>query len=160
MMTGEELAELMPIIVAHVDDAGRSYLQQVAARGGGVYLQVEPIPTGAVVHALEVHTAGAAPMVLLAEPLGPPTERGCPLRLRLPDTASPTSTVRASSENETLYDVGIEPAATSVRVRTLGDSLFGRALGNGKLLIEERVGTGGAGTVFRARHRELGCPSP
>jgi serine/threonine-protein kinase len=155
-MAEEQLAELMPIIVAHVDDAGRSYLQQVAARAGGAYLQVDPIPTDAVVHALEVHTPGAAPMVLLAEPLGPPTARGCPLRLRLPDAMGPASTVRASSERETLFDIGAEPAATSVLIRTLGDSFCRRTLGNGKLLIEERVGTGGAGTVYRARHRELG----
>ena len=39
--------------------------------------------------------------------------------------------------------------------RAAADPLIGRAVAGGKLLIEARVGEGGAGTVYRARHRDL-----
>ncbi len=39
--------------------------------------------------------------------------------------------------------------------RAAVDRLIGRELAGGKLLIEVRVGEGGAGTVYRARHRDL-----
>ncbi len=39
--------------------------------------------------------------------------------------------------------------------RAAVDPLIGRAVAGGKLLIETRVGEGGAGTVYRARHRDL-----
>ena len=39
--------------------------------------------------------------------------------------------------------------------RPAADMLIGREVAGGKLLIEARVGEGGAGTVYRARHRDL-----
>jgi serine/threonine-protein kinase len=39
--------------------------------------------------------------------------------------------------------------------RASTDALIGREVAGGKLLIEARVGEGGAGTVYRARHRDL-----
>ena len=38
------------------------------------------------------------------------------------------------------------------------ESLVGQALANGKLQVESVIGTGGAGSVFKAMHRELRMP--
>ena len=35
------------------------------------------------------------------------------------------------------------------------DSILGRALAGGKLLMETLIGRGGVGAVYKARHREL-----
>lgn len=165
------------MLVADLADAdARDILESAALARGRVCIPLETAPISAAKHVLEVHTPGAAePSHYIAEPLGPPTADGFPLRLSpMPgsDAAVPASTPdgrarpqqvlrgkrsqssMALSESHTkdLSVVGPLPTGEGE------DSTIGRALAGGKLLIEQRIGRGGVGSVYKARHRELMMP--
>jgi serine/threonine-protein kinase len=155
-------------------------LEGVALLGATAHLMLEAPPMDRSVHALEVCTPNREPLVLYAQPLGPPTATGFPLRLSLtppanaagqqPSSLPPTAvsrdphqgkgappaprrkTVHTLTEGHTT-DLASEPKA---REEMRAERMIGRQLAGGKLLIEASVGKGGAGAVYRARHRDLG----
>jgi serine/threonine-protein kinase len=166
---------LLPMLVADLaDDHAREILDAASLRGARVWVPLEAAPVNSSRHVLEVHTPGSPePFFYLAEPLGPPTENGFPLRIApMPDAAPATSvsprhqeerdllrgkrsqTTMQLSESHTkdLSYVGPLPTESSV------DAQIGRALAGGKLVIEQLIGQGGVGAVYKARHRELMMP--
>lgn len=163
--------ELLPILVAHLaDDESRDLVESIALVGGVVHLVLEAAPMDRSLHALEVCTPTREPLVVHALPLGPPTESGYPLQLGLADAPPPQPRQRADSASDlvprrrtahTLTEEHtrdlIEDRA-SVRATSQRERLAGRALAGGKLIIEGTVGRGGAGAVYRARHRDLQIP--
>ncbi|HEY8074114.1 MAG TPA: hypothetical protein VIF62_08395 [Labilithrix sp.] len=104
----------LPVLVTHVADASaREYLRGVAHGNGTVHVVLVAAPAYGGAHALEVHVAGASePLVLLAEPLGPPTSIGCPLRLRLRE--APERAIQEPSM-PSAPDLDLAAARTSTR---------------------------------------------
>ncbi len=169
--------DVVPILVADLaDEASRNVLESAARRGGRVYVPLETAPVNTSPHVLEVHTPGAAePLLFLAEPLGPPTEHGFPLRIR-PMTDAPQSSRGGGDARKAGHEPGIvkgrgvqaKPQLSDSHTADLShvgplptddtDPLVGRALAGGKLSIEELIGRGGVGAVYKARHRELQMP--
>jgi serine/threonine protein kinase len=150
----------LPVLVARFsDEAVGEYLTGVARAGLAVYVPLVSPPSSRALHLLEVHTPGRPePLAFVAEPLGPSGEKGFPLRLRMAEAPPPPS----GSGKETMSDAPPSagpPSAgpTSVRIsqKPQQDPFIGRALAAGKLRIETCVGQGGAGTVYRATHRDL-----
>ncbi len=167
--------ELLPVLVADLaDDEARDVLDAAAFTGGRVWVPLETAPVSAAEHILEVHTPNSEPFFYIAQPLGPPTQDGFPLRLRpMPDAQpaarpvaatrtrdgnvlkgrrSQTSMSLSESHTKDLSHVGPLPTEDD------RDSKIGRALAGGKLLIEQLIGRGGVGAVYKARHRELMMP--
>jgi serine/threonine-protein kinase len=153
------------------DDAG-DVLEAAAFAGSRVYIMLESAPVSAAQHVLEVHLpTQAEPMYFLATPLGPPTDDGFPLKIALMPDAKPSqrrdtsttgnekvrskgasrSSVRMTASHTA--DLSIAPPALEAE-----DPLVGRALAGGKLKIEQMIGKGGVGAVYKARHRELKMP--
>ncbi|MBX3187121.1 MAG: serine/threonine protein kinase [Labilithrix sp.] len=168
--------DLLPVLVADLaDDEAQDVLEAAVFTGSKVYVPLETAPVNAAHHVLEVHVPGMAePLFYLAQPLGPPTHDGFPLRIsampdakpteRRSETPSPDNAVllgRRATTNMTLSashtaDLSqVGPLPTSDRQ---GDELVGRALAGGKLMIEALIGRGGVGAVYKARHRELRMP--
>ncbi len=165
--------DLLPVLVADLaDDEAREVLDAAAFTGGRVWVPLETAPVSAASHVLEVHTPSSEPFFFIAQPLGPPTEDGFPLRLQLmPDAVqtpppktvasrdvvrgrrSQTSMTLSESHTKDLSYVGPLPTEEGAH-----DSKIGRALAGGKLLIEQLIGRGGVGAVYKARHRELMMP--
>ena len=166
--------DLLPVLVADLaDDEAREVLDAAAFTGGRVWVPLETAPVSASAHVLEVHTPNAEPFFYIAQPLGPPTEDGFPLRLQaMPDAAqtpppkvvakkrefvrgrrSQTSMALSESHTKDLSYVGPLPTEDGGH-----DSKIGRALAGGKLVIEQLIGRGGVGAVYKARHRELMMP--
>jgi serine/threonine-protein kinase len=149
------------LLVAHVAaDGAREYLVGVAHARGGVYLALEVPPTDSGEYLLVVQTPGGGePLVLCAEPLGPPTAKGTPLRLRLRDpTDAPIpkkSLAIDPSKKKKTQAVTLQEISGDAPEGATTTSFVGRELAGGKLVIERCVGVGGAGTVYRARHRDL-----
>jgi serine/threonine-protein kinase len=166
--------DLLPVLVADLaDDEARDVLDAAAFEGGRVWVPLETAPVSAAAHVLEVHTPSAEPFYYVAQPLGPPTENGFPLRLQpMPDAErtpprakgvssklvsrdvvrgrrSHTSIALSESHTKDLSYVGPLPTEDGQ------DSKIGRALAGGKLVIEQLIGRGGVGAVYKARHREL-----
>ncbi len=163
--------DLLPVLVADLaDEDARDVLDAAAFTGGRIYLPLETAPVSAADHVLEVHVPGTAePITYLATPLGPPTADGFPLRIK--STHKPSAT-RARALTPPSREV-MKSRKPSIARETLtashtadlasippraDDSLTGRALAGGKLLIESLIGRGGVGAVYRARHRELKMP--
>ncbi|MBX3259323.1 MAG: serine/threonine protein kinase [Labilithrix sp.] len=171
--------DFLPVLVADLaDDGAREVLDAAALRGGRVWVPLETAPVNATAHVLEVHTPHAEPFFYVAHPLGPPTEDGFPLRIEpMPDAEvthpradaplaagaatdggvvrgrrSQTSMALSESHTKDLSYVGPLPTEDG------HDSKIGRALAGGKLVIEELIGRGGVGAVYKARHRELMMP--
>jgi serine/threonine-protein kinase len=167
--------ELLPVLVADLaDDEARDVLDAAAFSGSRVWVPLETAPVSASEHILEVHTPHSEPFFYIAQPLGPPTDDGFPLRLRPltndQPTARPVQAARArdgnvvrgrrsqssmslsESHTKDLSFVGPLPTEDG------NDSKIGRALAGGKLLIEQLIGHGGVGAVYKARHRELMMP--
>ncbi len=165
--------ELLPVLVADLDDReAREVLDAAAASGGQVWVPLETAPVNAAAHILEVHTRGAEPLFYICEPVGPPTNDGFPLRIRpvpnapvpvrAPSEAPGRDVVRgrrsqkrmtlSESHTKDLSYMGPLPTEDAV------DPHIGRALAGGKLLIEQLIGQGGVGAVYKARHRELQMP--
>lgn len=164
--------ELLPVLVADLaDDDARGILDAAAVTGRKVWVPLEDAPVNASRHVLEVHVPSSVePLFYIAEPLGPPTEDGFPLRIYAAETRAPESrrhpsdpnlprdvvrgrraTTMALTESHTKDLSHVGPLPTEDR----DDSLSGRALAGGKLLIEQLIGRGGVGAVYKARHREL-----
>lgn len=162
--------ELLPMLVADLaNDEAREFLETIAIDGGMVYVPLVAPPGDASRHVLEVYSPGFEhALLLLADPAGPPTDEGFPLRLSLPphaprrDTSTGTgggaaprleprriTTHTLTEGHERRLTTG--PARQPVRVT-------GRKLAGGKLVIETFVGSGGAGSVYKAVHRDLQIP--
>ena len=78
-----ETDELLPVIVAELDDeAARDTLEAVAFAGGEICVPLTSAPVDGSRHVLEVYTPDSTePLLMCAFPLGPPTENGFLLRL-------------------------------------------------------------------------------
>ena len=174
-MAAEEAGRLYPILVADLaDDAGRDFIAGVALANGVVHLHLVSAPVDATTHKLELYTPShVAPTLFLAEPLGPPTSAGFPLRVR-PYASSGESTLHTSGfvpRDRPANTSAIAPARPSRHRLSerhaqelagqkagTGDNpqaLVGRSLAGGKLKIESLIGEGGVGSVYRAWHRDL-----
>ena len=152
-------------------DEAREYLESVAAEEGTVIVPLVAPPDDTSRHALEVYSPGfEQALVLLAEPVGAPTAEGFPLRLSLPANAvrRDTQTARADGNGP---GKRVEPrrltaqTVTERHERRLNTGqvaqpvrVTGRKLAGGKLVIESFVGSGGAGSVYKAVHRDLQIP--
>lgn len=158
------------MLVADLADEGvRDFLSGVALAQQVAYVPLLSPPVDRTTHSLEVYTPEATePLRLLADPVGPPTADGFPLRLRHVAGESATAikverkrppTLRARHEtshklsDRHTADLEGEPIPLHKR-----DTIVGRALANGKLQIEALIGGGGVGAVYRATHRELRIP--
>ncbi len=161
---------LLPILVADLeDDEDREVLTGVAAAGGHAFIPLLVAPVDASTHLLEVHTPSATePLVLLADPIGAPTDDGFPMRLRFAKTASappPASGARVADAHVRAKRQGERNLSASHErnlagnVAPLGpEALVGTSVANGKLTIETLIGTGGVGAVYKAVHRHLRIP--
>jgi serine/threonine-protein kinase len=163
------------VLVADLaDDEARDVLDAAAFTGSRVWVPLETAPVSASEHILEVHTPHSEPFFYFAQPLGPPTEDGFPLRLR-PMTddqpiVQPTLAARAHDGNvvrgkRSQSSMSLSESHTKdlsfvgpLPTEDEHDSKIGRALAGGKLLIEQLIGRGGVGAVYKARHRELMMP--
>ena len=169
-----ELDALLPVLVAELaDEDARRKVEELANQRATALVPLIDAPVDASLHVLEVMTPGQLePLLVLAEPLGGPTDRGFPLRLHpygSPPAQRSLPPPPGSSSLPSLRAVRTRPA-TLTRHHTrdlLGESrapdalpdtpeaIIGRELA-GKLIVEAVVGVGGMGAVYRARHRQLG----
>ena len=85
----DPLSVPLPVITTHRPDRrDRGYLAWVAVANEIAHLPLDSAPVDAIPHALEIHVSGIdEPLVVIAEPMGPPTEQGFPLKLRPLDEA-------------------------------------------------------------------------
>jgi serine/threonine-protein kinase len=173
-MTSLPPEDLLPVLVADLaDDESREVLEAAAFTGSRVYIPLETAPVSASQHVLEVHLPGSPePILFLALPLGPPTEDGFPLRVQTmrdaakdasprKETPSPGPSVLRSRRSTTSLRLTASHAADLASLQPpamIEDPLLGRALAGGKLKIENLIGKGGVGAVYKARHRELKMP--
>jgi hypothetical protein len=175
----ESVDLLLPVLVAELADEGARKLVQALAEAREVaFVPLIDAPVDASLHVLEVTTPGQpAPLLVLAEPQGGPTEKGFPLRLHPYDSPPERTSLRAPAPDPTESAPAIPNLrATRTRPATLtkhhtrdlfGESirepppasnvedLVGRELAS-KLVVEALVGAGGMGSVYRARHKQLG----
>src|SRR3954464_354488 len=88
---------LLPGLVAdRADDEAQEVLEAAAFTGSQVYVPLDAAPVNASQHVLEVHVPSMAePLYFLAQPLGPPTEDGFPMRLSAMPDALPTTASRS-----------------------------------------------------------------
>lgn len=163
--------DLLPVLVADLaDDEAHEVLEAAAFTGSQVYVPLDAAPVNASQHVLEVHLPSMAePIFYLALPLGPPTEDGFPMRIQPMPDALPSSSMSAappapsgvvrSRRATTSMTLSASHTADLSQVGPLPtepqDSVLGRALAGGKLLMETLIGRGGVGAVYKARHREL-----
>ena len=162
--------DLLPILVADLaDDEAQEVLEAASVTGGAVYVPLDNAPVSASEHVLEVHIPSMAePLYFLALPLGSPTAEGFPMRIRAMPDAPPTGRTEAPAgvngvvrgrRSNTGMTLSASHTADLERATPLPkepeDSILGRALAGGKLLMESLIGRGGVGAVYKARHREL-----
>lgn len=169
-----ELDALLPVLVAELaDEDARRKVEELAQVRGTALVPLIDAPVDASLHVLEVTTPGQSePLLVLAEPLGAPTDRGFPLRLHPygsppaqrslpPPPGSPslpslraTRTRPATLTRHHTRDLLGESGETNA-ARHTPEAMIGRELA-GKLVVEAVVGLGGMGAVYRARHKQLG----
>lgn len=150
------------------EDSARDFLEGVALAGQTALVPLLAPPVDRGEHLLEVYSPGAQePLRLLADPVGPPTREGFPLRLRFPGPRSavqrvPQSAPSIRARHQTNHELserhtndleGVEPPPFDQE-----STLIGRALSGGKLVIDSKIGGGGVGAVYRAHHRDLRIP--
>ena len=165
--------DLLPVLVADLaDDEAHEILEAAAFTGSPIYVPLDVAPVNATQHVLEVHLPTMAePIFYLALPLGPPTEDGFPMRISPIDAQPPrggasdhppSGSVVRSRRATTSMTLSASHAADLSQVGPLptgpDEPLLGRALAGGKLMIEQLIGRGGVGAVYKARHRELRMP--
>ena len=155
------------------DEASRDFLQGVALAGGVTEVPLLAAPMDRTTHVLEVYSPDSSePLRLLADPVGPPTSEGFPLRLRSTEEESkPQLKAEKKSDRDrpatmkarhvTSHDLtdrhtaDLEGAAPAEKRPS---EVIGRELANGKLRIESFIGGGGVGAVYKAHHRDLRIP--
>lgn len=158
------------LVAELADDEARRLVAGIAQVRKVCLVPLLDAPMDGSLHVLEVNTPGQTEsLLLLAEPVGPPTEQGFPLRLH-PYGSPPPADVDPASQNRAVAAVRAtktRPASLSPRHTRdlLGDApagpapdveqLVGRDLAAGKLIVEELIGIGGMGAVYRARHKQL-----
>jgi eukaryotic-like serine/threonine-protein kinase len=161
-------SEALPVLVADLADEGaRDFLEGVAFAEQVAFVPLLVPPGDRSTHMLEVYSPDSTePLLLLADPVGPPGPEGFPLRLRIREQRTTSlraelrrpATLRARHPtNHQLTDRHTADLEGTERPRQNAD-LVGRALAGGKLQIESLVGGGGVGAVYRAQHRELRIP--
>jgi serine/threonine-protein kinase len=156
------------MLVADLAEEGvRDFLEKVARAEQVAFVPLVNPPADRSTHALEVYSPDASdPLRLLADPVGPPTPDGFPLRLRFRDVAGqPAQTETAPRDRRSLRPRNATDHALSARHTADLEGaprgpveLVGRKIAGGKLHIESLIGSGGVGAVYRARHRELRMP--
>ncbi len=135
------------LVAEHVDADMRDFLEGVSLRGGIAVVPLVEAPMGDGDHTLAIHVKGEAhPTLLIARPAGPDGASGQPLLLR---PFSRTSTVAPQDSPAKERDTGVQLKFS------LGE-IVGRSLAGGKLRVDAPLGSGSAGAVYRATHRDLG----
>jgi serine/threonine protein kinase len=170
----------LPLLVADLADEGvRDFLEGVALASQVAFVPLLAAPVDRSTHALEVYSPDSAtPLHLYADPVGPPTAEGFPLRLRFAADPPAPVAVRSSEVAATAKPARKRPTTLRARHETnhelsarhtsdlegkpaprkaLGE-LVGRTLAGGKLEITAVIGGGGVGAVYRAEHRRLRMP--
>jgi serine/threonine protein kinase len=149
----------LPVLTTRVlERRERGYLAWVAVAGEIAELPLESAPRESCTHTLNIRVQGSdTPLVVLAEPAGSPTGSGFPLRLRPVDDAQEAA-LRAelfAGSNAPSPEL-IEAPATAPPPSP--SSLTGQTLGDGRFVLEERIGGGASGEVYRAVHAVLRRP--
>ncbi|MBX3187125.1 MAG: serine/threonine protein kinase [Labilithrix sp.] len=161
---------LLPVLVAELADAGaRLQVEKLASERATAIVPLVDAPVDASLHVLEVTTPDAdEPLLVLAEPVGAPTAEGFPLRLHPYGSPPQTTSLRPPTDSLPSFKARRDRPTTLTRHHTLDllgeprpeappaktEDLVGRTIAD-KLLIEELVGVGGMGAVYRARHKQL-----
>ena len=166
---------LLPILIADLADAGqRDFLSGIALANGAVLVPLLTAPADRGEHILEVHVPEEPDATLFfASPIGPPEPEGYPLQLRpfgVADSSSPPpkqSSIPASAKKQSVVARSWMPPKLSDRhtadlesfpsagVRVAQPVEPGTSLAGGKLMIEQELGAGASGAVYRAKHRDL-----
>lgn len=137
-----------------LEESARDFLEAVARDNEEAWVPLVSAPVDASRHLLEVYTpTSPRPLRLIAEPTGPPTEHGFPLRLSLIDEAEVES-LRVPTVEEVLvnFEIAIEeapePISSSERASKSNQGQNpsrGRGLGAAVGAVGERIAAGTAG---------------
>jgi serine/threonine-protein kinase len=142
--------------MAHPRDAARVVEAALAQRVVFVALDEGPAIGGA--HALEVYAPGwVSPLVVLAQPAGPPSGAQFPLRLA-PLAPEHRERLAALLSSLAALAAPAPPPPRMAPAATTPQALVGRVIGGGKYAMDRVIGSGGMGTVYLARHVTLNKP--
>jgi serine/threonine-protein kinase len=161
-------SDLLPVLVSDlVSDEALDFLWGVALANGVARIPLIAPPIDSTDHSLEVYSSGSEdPLLLVATPEGLPDEDGFPLRLRPAKKSKPRKTTttqpdlkpKRKTESYISKHHSRDLLGAELEEVTSPDTLVGRVIAGGKLVIEELVGTGGVGAVYKARHSGLNLP--
>lgn len=164
--------EVLPVLVADLaDDESKDVLESAAVSGGRVYVPLETAPVNTTPHVLEVYIPSVEQALrFIAEPLGPPSAHGFPLRIKpMPDakisrkndqkpSLAPLRRRRSTANFNLSASHTADLSVVGPLPKAPDDQLVGRSIAGGKLTIEQLIGRGGVGAVYKARHRALRMP--